>query len=164
MENNTQSEIQNEECCPKFDPIPWDSKVIEWNNKRFIKDKVFTLFFMPLNFGSVMSRITKKAEDANAMTPDAMCLSDHTSNWNIDVYLAVTKEVPGAVNADLSGKYLSNVYEGDFRQTGEWMKDAEQKAKEKGLEIKKWFMWYTTCPKCAKKYGKNYVVVLGMIA
>jgi hypothetical protein len=22
------------------------------------------------------------------------------------------------------------------------------------------YMWYTTCPKCAKVYGKNYVVIL----
>ncbi|MEI6680215.1 MAG: hydrolase [Mariniphaga sp.] len=22
------------------------------------------------------------------------------------------------------------------------------------------YMWYTTCSKCAKKHGKNYVVIL----
>ncbi len=26
-----------------------------------------------------------------------------------------------------------------------------------------WYMWYTTCPKCAKKYGKNHVVILGAV-
>jgi hypothetical protein len=30
--------------------------------------------------------------------------------------------------------------------------------------MKKEYMWYTTCPKCAKKYGKNYVVVVGQVA
>jgi hypothetical protein len=34
---------------------------------------------------------------------------------------------------------------------------------EKSYKIKKWYMWYTTCPKCAKKYGKNYVVVIAEI-
>ncbi len=33
--------------------------------------------------------------------------------------------------------------------------------KEKAMTMKRSFMWYTTCPKCAKKYGKNYVVILG---
>jgi len=33
-------------------------------------------------------------------------------------------------------------------------------AKTNGFTIKKWYMWYTTCPKCAKKYGKNYVVII----
>jgi hypothetical protein len=36
-------------------------------------------------------------------------------------------------------------------------------AKSKGLNITKEYMWYTTCPKCAKKYGKNYVVIVGKI-
>jgi hypothetical protein len=34
---------------------------------------------------------------------------------------------------------------------------------EQGLEIRKWFMWYTTCPKCAEKYGKNYVVIVAKV-
>jgi hypothetical protein len=25
------------------------------------------------------------------------------------------------------------------------------------------YMWYTTCPKCAKKYGKNYVTIIAQI-
>jgi hypothetical protein len=24
-------------------------------------------------------------------------------------------------------------------------------------------MWYTTCPKCAQKYGKNYVVIIAQV-
>jgi len=32
--------------------------------------------------------------------------------------------------------------------------------KSKDLTINKWYMWYTTCPKCAKKWGKNYVVLI----
>jgi len=153
----------DKECCPKFDSTPWEGKIFEWNNKRFIKDKVFTLFFMPINFGSVMTRIIKKVEAAGAQVPDWLCLSEHTSKWNMDIYLAVDKEIPGAENTVLSGKYLSKVYEGDFSKTGEWCKDFKEYAKSQNLDIKKWFMWYTTCPKCAKKYGKNYVVIIGQI-
>ena len=106
------------ECCPKFDPTPWDEKILEWNNKRFIKDKVFTLFYIPLNFGSVITRLFKKVEQAGAQTPDWLCLSDHPSQWNMDIYLAVDKEIPGAENVILNGKYLSKVYEGDFSKQG----------------------------------------------
>ncbi|HLE31541.1 MAG TPA: hydrolase [Bacteroidota bacterium] len=42
-----------------------------------------------------------------------------------------------------------------------WCKDFEAYAKGKHLDVKKWYMWYTTCPKCAKKYGKNYVAIIG---
>jgi hypothetical protein len=81
----------------------------------------------------------------------------------MDVYLAVDREITGSENATLSGKYYSKVYEGPFQDTGKWSKDFESVAKSKGFDAKKWYMWYTTCPKCAKKYGKNYVVILAQV-
>lgn len=148
-------------CCPKFNPTPWDGKIFEWQNKKFVKEKVFTLFYMPINFGSVMKRVMTKIDKAGAKVPDYLGLSDHTSKWNMDIYVAVDKEVPGAENTAISGKFLSKVYEGEFKETGNWCKDFEAYAKGKNLDVKKWYMWYTTCPKCAKKYGKNYVAIFG---
>ena len=150
-------------CCPKFDPAPWDEKVLEWKDKKFIKDKVFTLFYIPIGFGKVMQRIDEKVRKAGAQMPSNLCLSDHTSSWNMDVYAAVDKEVPDAENVTLSGKFLSKVYEGPFGDTGKWCKDFAEYAKAKGFKIKKWYMSYTTCPACAKKYGKNYVVIIAEI-
>ncbi len=155
--------MSDEECCPKFDPKPWDGEIFEWKNKRFVKDKVFTLFFMPINFGGVMKRLNEKVEKANAKMPNYLCLSDHSSKFNMDIYLAVDKEILDAENVTLSGKFLSKVYEGPFNDTGKWCKDFEEYAKSKSLDIKKWYMWYTTCPKCAKKYGKNYVAIIAEV-
>jgi len=152
------NQIKNQECCPKFDPTPWDGKTFNWNNKRFIKDKVRILFYMPLNFGSAMTRSVKKIEEAGTKMEEGMVLSEHTSKWNMDIYLAVDKEIPGAENVTLSGEFISKVYEGSFKNTGIWMKDFESYTKNKGVVVKKTYVWYTTCPKCAKKYGKNYVV------
>jgi hypothetical protein len=155
---------QNEqECCPKFDPASWDEKVFNWDNKKFIKDKVFTLFYMPINFGAVMIRMNKNLEKVGAKMLDGLCLSDHISMWKMDLYLAVDKEIPGADNVTLSGQFFSKVYEGAFKDTGKWTKDFEDYAKGQKIEVKKMYMWYTTCPKCAKKYGKNYVVIVGQI-
>jgi len=150
-------------CCPEFDPVPWDDKMITWENKRFIRDKVCTLFYMPMNFGGVMKRLDSKITKAGVTLTDGLCLSDHTSKWNMDIYLAVDKEIPDAVNTTLSGNYYSKVYEGSFQNTGKWMKDFEIVMKSKQLVAKKTYMWYTTCPKCAKKYGKNYVVIIAQI-
>lgn len=152
------------ECCPRLDPEKWDKKLHLWDEKNFIKGSVFTFFFMPVNFGRVITRLCKKAEEAGATTPDNICLSDHTSKWNMDIYLATDKEIQGANNTKLNGKYLSRVYEGDFRKTGEWYKDFEKYLREEGHDMTKTYMWYTTCPKCAKKYGKNYVVIFGKIS
>jgi hypothetical protein len=155
--------MDENECCPKFDPTPWDGKLFEWNKKRFIKEKVSTFMHMPLNFGGVMKKLDEKVRTAQATISDGMCLSDHTSKWKMDVYLAVDKEISGEENTTLSGRFLSKVYEGPFQDTGKWCKDFEQYASQKGVKILKWYMWYTTCPKCAEKYGKNYVVIIAQI-
>lgn len=151
-------------CCPPFDPESWDDKLFVWTKKRFIRGKVSTFFYMPLNFGKVMKRLDKKIRDAGASMPDYLCLADHTSKWNMDILLAVDKIVPNADNLSISGSFYSRVYEGPFKDTGKWCADFEEKARSMGHTIKKWYMWYTTCPKCAKKYGKNYVVVVGELA
>jgi hypothetical protein len=148
-------------CCPEFIPAPWDEKIQEWKDKRFIKDKVFTLFYIPMNFGRVMKRLDRKVREHGSTIPDALCLSDHTSKWNMDLYLAVDKEIPESENLTLSGKFFSKVYEGPYKDTDKWCKDFESVVKGKNLSIEKQYMWYTTCPKCAKKYGKNYVVLIG---
>ncbi len=150
-------------CCPEFDPQPWDDKIIEWDNKRFIKDKVCTLWYMPLNFGKAMKRLDQKVTAADAKVIDYLCLSDHTSGWNMDLYLAVDKEIPGTDNTTLSGKFYCRVYEGPFKEIGKWEKDFKEKAGAKGLKTGKLLMWYTTCPKCAKKYGKNYTAIFAKV-
>jgi hypothetical protein len=81
----------------------------------------------------------------------------------MDIYLAVDGEVPEVENVTISGKFLSKAYEGNFKDTGKWCNNFKNYAKSKNSEIKKWYMWYTTCPKCAKKYGKNYTVIIGQI-
>lgn len=151
------------DCCPEFKAELWDNKTQEWNNKKFIKDKVCSFIYMPLNFGKVITRLIKKAENANACSPDYLCLAEHTSKWNMDIYLGITKEIDNAENVSLSGNFFSKVYEGSFKDTGKWMKDFENQLKNSNLSAQKTFMWYTTCPKCAKKYGKNYVVIIAKL-
>lgn len=151
-------------CCPEFDPKPWEDQLFEWKNKMFIKDNVFTIFYMPVNFGAVMRRFDKILTKAGSKMPaDGLCLSDHTSKWNMDIYLAVDKEIPGAENITLSGRFFCKVYEGPYKDTGKWCNDFENILKTKGLIKTKMYMWYTTCPKCAKKYGKNYVAIIAQI-
>lgn len=157
------SEFENQECCPRFDPTPWNGKLFEWNNKRFIKDSVTTQFYMPLNFGEVIMGMNEKVQKSGAEMPDWLCLSDHTSESNMDIYLAVDKEVKDAENVTWNGKFLSKAYEGSFEKTAEWCMDFEEYAKGQGIGIKKLYMWYTTCPECAEKYGKNYVVIIGEV-
>lgn len=158
-----QQKNNNDICCPEFDPVPWDEKLLEWNNKKFIKDSVLTFFYMPVNYGSVISKMFQMTEFNQAKAPDNMCLSNHTSKWNMDLYLAVDKEIPDTENTSLSGKFAAKVYEGHYRETGNWAKDFDDWCKRKKYIKEKAYIWYTTCPKCAKKYGKNYVVFVAKL-
>lgn len=62
-------EKTQEVCCPRVDPDNWQDKIFNWNDKKFIKGKVFTLMYMPLNFGGVISRLMKKVGVAGAKLP-----------------------------------------------------------------------------------------------
>lgn len=151
-------------CCPRFNPEPWDEKEVHWDNKLFIKDKVRCVFYIPLNFGKVIVRSMEKIDKADAFTPDPpIGLSDHTSLWNMDLYLEVTKQVPNAENVALSGTFLTKVFEGPYKNTRIWCKQMQDWVVSKGKSIKRHLMYYTTCPNCAKHYGKNYVVYFAQV-
>jgi hypothetical protein len=119
--------------------------------------------YFPLNFGGIIKGLMAKLTDAKAQCPDWLCLSEHTSKWNMDIYVAVDHEVPGADNCQLSGRYYCKVYEGDFKDTKQWCDDFAKQAGQQHIVIGKQYMWYTICPKCAKERGKNYVVVVGEV-
>jgi hypothetical protein len=152
-----------DECCPRFEPEPWDGKELQWNGKRFVKDRVTSVFRIPLNYGAVMQRSVGRIEAAGASPEGMMVLTDENSLWGADVYLEVTKDVPGAKMADISGTFLSRVFEGPYGSMHKWVKEMKAFVQSKGKSPQKLYFFYTTCPKCAKKYGKNYVVILAQV-
>jgi hypothetical protein len=150
-------------CCPRFNPEPWDEKEVTWQDKIFIKDNVRSFLHIPLNFGQVVVKNMEMIEEAGALAPQPLMLSDEKSLWGTDVYIAVSKEVPRAEMARISGTFLTKVFEGPYKNAGKWAKEMKAYVKSKGKEIKKMYFFYTTCPKCAEVYGKNYTVLLAKI-
>jgi hypothetical protein len=153
----------NKICCPQFQPELWDDKVFEWHKKTFVRSSVRTFFYMPIGFGKAMKKLQEKVVKSNANIDSNMCLSYNTSKWNMDLFLAVDKEVINADNVSMDGHYYFKVYEGTYSDTGKWIENFNELLKEKGYQAKKTYMWYTTCPECAKKYGKNYVVLVAKL-
>jgi len=47
-------------CCPRFDPAPWNEKEITWQDRLFLKDRVRSIFHIPLNFDKLMVRNMEK--------------------------------------------------------------------------------------------------------
>lgn len=156
---------ENEEtgCCKRFNPAPWIDKEVNFRDKLFIKDHAISFFHIPLNYGKVMKRNVEEIEKAGAKANDALMLSDENSLWGSDIYIAVQKEVPGRKTVKIQGDFLSKVFEGPYSKMGGWIKEMSEFVEGKGKKIKKLYFFYTTCPACAKAYGKNYTVLLAEI-
>ncbi len=151
------------ECCPIFDPKKWDKKKVTWKGKLFIKDKVFSFFHIPLNFESVIKRNIKKLKDANAALKNTMILSDEKSLFHSNIYISTKKAIPKVHDVKVTGTFLTKVFEGPYKNMKKWVKEMEEYVKLEKQELKHMYFYYTTCPKCAKKYGKNYVVLFAEI-
>ncbi len=160
-------EILNEQaetgCCPRFDPEPWDDKEVVFENRRFVKDRVRSFLHIPLNFGQVMVRNMERIQASDALAAPPIVLSDENSLWGADVYIAVDKDVPGAEMATISGTFLSRAFEGPYKNIGQWVAQMKDYVASKEKVMEKLYFFYTTCPKCAKAYGKNYVVLLAKV-
>lgn len=107
-----------ENCCPDFDPKPWDNITHLWNEKLFIKDTMPQLFHIPLPgfVNKVIKRFWSKAQSSGAAPElkDFLLLAYDPSPREREFHLAVNKEVPGADNIKLSGKFISKVFDGPF--------------------------------------------------
>lgn len=150
-------------CCKRFNPEPWDGKELVWDGKLFLKDRVKSFLHIPLNFGGVMVKNMEKISAAGALPPEPIMLSDENSLFGSDIYIAVSKYVPDANNAKISGTFLTKVFEGPYSRMGAWVKEMNGYVKSKGKKIKKMYFFYTTCPACAKAYGKNYTVLFAQV-
>ena len=157
------SPYDQRECCPRFDPRPWDETEVVWSNRRFVKDRVTSVLHIPLNFGAVMKRNVGPIQAAGAFPEPVVILTDEDSLWGADVYIEVTQAIPGANMATISGSFLSKVFEGPYRNVRQWVTEMKNYVRGKGKTIHKLYFFYTTCPKCAKKYGKNYVAILAQV-
>ena len=146
-------------CCPRFDPKGWDGLKLRFDNKLFVRALTRSLLHVPLNMGTVFTRVQSHIEDAGAQDPDRyLVLSCDLSATEAEHYFAVTKDVPGETMTTLSGDFLTRVFEGSYGHAKEWVHEMEVAAEAAGKAGKRIFMFYTTCPRCAREYGKNYVI------
>ncbi len=109
-----------------------------------------------------MTKLWKTAEKAGA-TPSKngfLCLTYDPNPFVSEYYMHVTKEVSDIKNVKLSGEFISKVYDGPFSEVNNWLKDMTGYIESLGKNVYRNFLYFTTCPECAKKYKHNYVVVV----
>ncbi|RLI99598.1 MAG: hypothetical protein DRP06_03205 [Candidatus Aenigmatarchaeota archaeon] len=150
-------------CCPRFDPRPWMDQRIIWMNKLFVKYKVRSLFHVPWNLKNVLHEKDEIIQFVGAFAPQPLTLSYEKAFLTSEIYVAVSRDVPGEEMVKLSGTFLTKVYEGSSKNMSKWIKEMKEYVKSKNEEIERLYFYFTTCPDCAKVYGKNYVVFLAKI-
>jgi len=145
-------------CCARFHPEPWDRQVLHFENKPFVKASTVSLFHVPLNMASVFSRTLEAIKQAHADNGAFLVLSHEESPWHAEHLFAVAREVPGAQMVRLSGDFMTRVFEGPFSDAPKWAATMKSDLVAEGKRVDTMYFFYTTCPRCAKHYGKNYVV------
>ena len=155
--------MNNDKCCPEFNPEIWDNKTSIWNDKPFLKDEVRQVFHIPLNFpGTVKRMFDKIKEDHNYPEDrDFLILAYDPSPWKSELYMTINEKMAGSTT--ISGEFYSKVFEGPYKEIPNFCKQMQDWGEKEGKKIKKIFFHFPYCPKCAKEYEHNYIVAFAEI-
>ena len=146
-------------CCAHFHPEGWDNQTLHLDNKKFVRATTHSLFHIPLDMGKVFQKTFDAIESNHARKPNEfLVMSDDLSAWKAEHLFAVDEDVPGADMVTLTGTFMTKVFEGPYKDIPKWMTQLTEFVEEKGKNALKTYFFFTTCPKCAKYYGQNYVV------
>ena len=107
-----------------------------------------------------------KVSSAKSTSDDTSSLyfsKKYNEIFNYKSVIKSTLKVPNAKMTSISGTFLSKVFEDPYKNMGKWIKQMDEYVSSKGEKHQKLYFYYATCPKCAKKTGKNYVVLLAKI-
>ena len=161
---NTRDQI----CCPEFDVGKWDQKSFTWDKKLFIKESIPTFFHMPLvtMIDSKTKKMAALAEKANANIPDiadALLLFHDSTAFTSEIYYAVSKKVDGAHNTTLSGTFVAGVFDGPYDAIPKYIKKMDKQLSGDGKKAMDYYVHYAYCPKCAVKFGHNYIILFAKV-
>ena len=146
-------------CCRRFDPLPWDDQELHFSNKPFARATTRSIFYVPLNMGSVLTRVLDKVETSGGYdNTDYVVLSRDLSLWHAEHLFATPEPLDGEEQVTLSGDFITKAFEGPYSQMGQWVKDMQALAATRGTLNADVYFFYPTCPKCAKAYGANHVI------
>jgi len=156
------------ECCPKFDPARWDKKTFNWDNKPFIKETIPTLFHIPFPpmIGKKVTKMWKLIEadkKAEAEKQNILLLFRDPSAFKSEMYMSTIGEVSGANNVNISGTFMAKIFAGSYNAIPKFLKQMNEYLAGKGKKAKDYYVHYAYCPKCAEKFGANYMIMFAQV-
>lgn len=152
-------------CCPRFNPEGWNDRELHFEDKLFVKAKTASVNYVPTDMGPVFEKTFAAIEKAGAHDEaNFVVLSRDVSPSEAEHCFSVGRDVPGEVMVRWSGDYVTRVFEGPYEDAPKWQERIVRELHQRGLEAGTVYFFYTTCPKCAQAYGKNYVVLVAALA
>ena len=126
-------------CCPVFHPEKWDNQTYHWDNKKFIKASVPTIFHIPFPpmIGKKITKMMRMAEGSHCLDEnmeDVLLLFTDPHPFRSEMYLSVTSNVPEAYNTKLSGTFQSKVFEGSYNSIPKFITTEKMK---RNIDFKK---------------------------
>lgn len=151
-------------CCPRFHPEAWDGVELHFEDKPFVRAETKSVMHVPVNMGKVFSRVQDHFEASGGFDPDdTIVMSRDLSPWTSEHLFAAPHPVSEEEMVTLSGDFITKVFEGPYKEAKEWYQEMKDMAAAHGKTDGEVWFFYTTCPKCAEVYGKNYVVGLAEV-
>ncbi|WP_050929609.1 hydrolase [Aestuariivita boseongensis] len=146
-------------CCARFNPEGWDGAELHFQDKRVLRATTRSAMHVPLNMGKVFNRVHQHIEGSGGYDmDDILVLSRDLSAWKAEHLFAVPRDIPDEEMTTISGDFITKVFEGPYKEAPAWEEKMKELVRARGQEPTDIYFFYTTCPKCAKTYGKNYVV------
>ena len=146
-------------CCLRFDPAAWDGLELHFDKKLFVRARTHAVFHVPIDMGRVYPRVFEHLEQDGAFDPaDFFIMSRDLGAWTSEHFFAAARDVEGEDMVRLTGDYVTKVFDGPYSEAKRWFEDMKSIGRSRGKPDAEVFFYYTTCPKCAKHYGHNYVV------
>ena len=133
-----------------------------------MKDSIPEFFHIPLPsmISKKITRMWTAVEDNKADSPnkeDTLILFRDPTPFKEEIYISVEKDVPNEKNVILSGTFISKVFDGGYNDIPRFVKEMDKYLEKKDKKAKDYYIHYAYCPKCAQKYGNNYMIFFAQI-
>lgn len=151
-------------CCPRFSPDGWDRQTLHFEGKPFVRAVTHGANYVPQDMAEVFGMTFGRIAAAGALDAGhALVLSRDLSPRETEHLFAVTADVPGTEMIRLDGNFRTRVFEGPYASAPLWQSEFADELAAEGTPAETLYAFYTTCPKCAAVYGKNYLVSVARI-
>lgn len=137
--------------------------MLVWNDRPFLKVKVKTVFYVPLDLGKKLRRAQAQLEGAGAAVPGGLVLMQHRSPWELDLFIDVAGPVPGAEIVTIGGTFLTRVFDGHYRDAPRFAAEMQHHVEDRGRRLRKLYYAWNACPSCARATGRNSCVVFAEV-